>query len=584
MEIRNSYLTNKAFNSFLLASMFTMAAIQIGDTVDGMMLSYLIGEDAMCSVNICRPIVKGVLALCTLLGAGGSMMVGMAIGNHNRDEANQVFTGTVAAAVILGVALLLVGIVWLKPLTDLLCPDEGLQGLTSEYLSITLYGAVFCLLSGLMAMLVAVDGSPRHVTLAVLSSAFSNVAFDFLFISVMDWGVSGAAWATLLSYLVSLMILMPHFFRKDALRLVFCNCFSSLPRCVLIGLPLGLGSMLTAVQIWGNNNVVMACLGQSGIVALSVCLYMQCLSDIIINGAMKAFQPVASILKGADDNQGVVFVVRKVYRFLVVSLCLFVLPMVFYPRMVGMAFGINESIALDTTANALTAFAANIFLLCMVYPLITIYQLYGNRSVAIFISISKSVAPMFCMWLMARVAVDGIWWGLAFGQALTAVAVLVYAAIKRKRNGMLAHVTLVPQNEMLDGFETSIVPEINAMSKLLDETDVFLKTRVNDQLVVLGIEVSTEELLKNIIMYGYVKQGKQRYIDYRLSVMPGHVCVVISDDARAFNPIGHSSKTGYGLRLLHGLCKDVKYDYLFCQNIVKMVFPYASACKDGVDR
>lgn len=44
MEIRNSYLINKAFNSFLLASMSTMAAIQIGDTVDGMMLSHFIPQ------------------------------------------------------------------------------------------------------------------------------------------------------------------------------------------------------------------------------------------------------------------------------------------------------------------------------------------------------------------------------------------------------------------------------------------------------------------------------------------------------------------------------------------------------------
>lgn len=115
MEIRNSYLTNKAFDSFLLASMSTMAAIQLGDTVDGMMLSHFIGEEAMCSVNICRPIVKGIAALCTLLGAGGSMLVGMEIGNHNRGKANHVFTDVVMATVTIGLALLLVGVVWLRP-------------------------------------------------------------------------------------------------------------------------------------------------------------------------------------------------------------------------------------------------------------------------------------------------------------------------------------------------------------------------------------------------------------------------------------------------------------------------------------
>lgn len=79
------------------------------------------------------------------------------------------------AAVAIGVVLLLAGVVWLRPLTAMLCPEVNLQGLTSEYLSVTLYGATFCILSGLLAMLVAVDGSPRHVTIAVLLSAVSNV-------------------------------------------------------------------------------------------------------------------------------------------------------------------------------------------------------------------------------------------------------------------------------------------------------------------------------------------------------------------------------------------------------------------------
>lgn len=117
-------------------------------------------------------------------------------------------------------------------------------------------------------------------------------------------------------------------------------------------------------------------------------------------------------------------------------------------------------------------------------------------------------------------------------------------------------------------------PDIQSMSRLLDETDAFLKARIANPSVAFAIEISTGELLKNIITYGYVKYGKRRYIDYRLSIMPDHVCVVISDDAKAFNPIGHRSKTGYGLQLLHALCKEMRYDYLFHQNIVKMEFDY----------
>lgn len=89
--MRNTYLIGKAFNSFLLASLLTVAATQVSAMIDGMMLSYFIGEYAMSSVNICRPVMQLLFSLCMLMGAGSSMLVGMEIGNHRRTDANRIF-------------------------------------------------------------------------------------------------------------------------------------------------------------------------------------------------------------------------------------------------------------------------------------------------------------------------------------------------------------------------------------------------------------------------------------------------------------------------------------------------------------
>lgn len=572
MEKRNPYLINKAFNSFLVASLLTVAATQVGATVDGMMLSYLIGEQAMGSVNICRPVMQQLFSLCMLLGAGSSMLVGVAIGNRNRAEADRIFTAVMTLVAIIGVGALAAGLVGLRPLVAFLCPDVQLQGVTAEYLGVTLYGAVFYMLSVISEMFVAVDGNPKRVTTAVMSCAMTNITLDYVFIAVLHWGVTGAAWATVISYIVSVALLLPHFRHPGTLRLRFKECAKTLVPSLSTGLPFGIATTLMAVQMWGTNNIAMTHLGQGGIIALSVCIYLLCLSMIILTGTLKTFQPVASILKGANDGHGVLMVIRKAYAFMSASLLLFALPLVLCPRWVAMAFGISELEALNIATQAIPAYSLNIILQCVVYLLIPIYQLYGNKALATFISVGQPLAPLLGMWLLAEVAPRYVWWGFAMGQAAVALLTALFAWTRRRHDHSLMPLVLVPRGEATIGVETSIPAQIGDMGRLVDELDSFLKAHMTDPSLVMHIEVCAEELLKNIITHGYARKGNKHYIDYRLSITPGKVCMVISDDAMAFNPVEYDKQTGIGLLLVRGLCTEIKYDYLFRQNITTVAF------------
>lgn len=190
-----------------------------------------------------------------------------------------------------------------------------------------------------------------------------------------------------------------------------------------------------------------------------------------------------------------------------------------------------------------------------------------------FVSVGQSLAPMLGMWLLAEQAPSYVWWGFALGQTVVALLVVVFASILYMRNKQLVPVVLVPRGEQAEGFETSILPTVEAMDQMLGEMDSFLKHHLSDSSLIMHIEVCSEELLKNIVTHGYAKQGKRHYIDYRLSISPDkRVSVVVSDDARAFNPVEYDQQTGLGLLLVRGLCQDIRYDYLFRQNVVSVSF------------
>lgn len=572
MENRKSYLVDKAFNSFLLASLLTVAANQLGATVDGMMLSYLVDENAMSSVNICRPVIQLLFALSMWIGAGSSMMVGMAIGNRHRDEANRIFTVVMSMVVIVGVVFLLLGSRCLPSLVGFLCANDALRGVTAEYLDVTLYGALFYMLSMVLEMFVAVDGNPKRVSLAVVSCVLTNLVLDYVFIKFFGWGVRGAASATVLGYLVSVIVLLPHFFKKDTLKLACRSCFKYAGPVLSSGLPFGLATMLLAVQFWGNNTIAMTYLGEGGILALSVCIYLLGLSMIILTGTLKAFQPVASILKGADDVQGVLMVIRKSYRFMVICLAVFVLPLVLFPREVALVYGVTSREWVEVVSQAIPPFTLNIIFQCVVYLLIPIYQLYDNKLMATFISVGQSLAPMLGMWWLAEVAPDYVWWGFALGQFVVLVLIVALAFFARLRDSSLMPFLLIPRREGFVGFETSVPLSIDSVDALLGEIHAFLKQRALADSLAMHVEVCSEELLKNIIDHGFEKPGGKRFIDYHLSLVEKQVRVVITDDGKAFNPVEYDKDTGLGLLLVKGLCDEIKYDFLFNQNRATVTF------------
>ena len=120
---RDSYLVGKAFRSFLFASVMTVAASQMGAFIDGLMVTWFISDTAMSAINIAMPVLQLYFSLCLLLGVGGTILAGKAIGSHDRDLASRIFAISVSTAVITGLVLGTVGLIFFNPILGLLCPD-----------------------------------------------------------------------------------------------------------------------------------------------------------------------------------------------------------------------------------------------------------------------------------------------------------------------------------------------------------------------------------------------------------------------------------------------------------------------------
>lgn len=563
---RESYLVGHAFRSFLFASVMTVAASQMGAFIDGLMVTWFVNDAAMSAINISMPVLQLYFSLCLLLGVGGTLIAGKAIGNHERERASRTFSLSLTSAVITGLVLGTLGLIFFNPVINLLCPDPALSDYASQYMIVTIPTGVIYMLMIVLQLFVALDGEPKRVTVAVSTCIAINLILDFVFLKIFGWGLTGAAIATVISYVPAILILLTHFRKKDTLRYTGRINFRELPAIARMGAPSGFTGLLMSVQIFVCNIIAIDFLGTAGVIVFAVCMYLLRLSMIILTGTIDSFQPVASILAGSDDNRGVAMVLRKAYTFLGVSLAVYAAIMIIFPEAIGRLFSITDASTMAMFRSAIPAYSFNIILQCAIGLLIPVYQVYGNTRQAMIVSVGQPLLPILFFWIFAAAGI-GAWWGFAAGQIV--LLLLLLPSVLRTGDNRMPFF-LIPTRSAGMVYDTSIVPSISNAGEQLREADNWLATAGVAESLRFRVGVSCEEIIKNIIDHAGNLNRKAASVDMRISIDKDKITAVIHDEGRPFNPIDQDSHQGIGLLIAKGSCDDMKYEYMFNQNILTM--------------
>lgn len=565
MHERKPTLVNKAFNKFLWASVLTVAASQIANIVDATIVGNLVGADGLAAVNLSKPLIQAFFAVTCLYVASSTMLSGMAIGKGDRKSADRLFSFSMGLSFLLGLVFSVSGLVFLRPLSGMLCQSETLRPLSEAFLRVTLINAVPQMLMLCLQQFVTMDGDPKMVSRAVIVGNVFNVFLDIVFIKYCGWGIAGAAAATGVMYVVCILMVLPHFRKKGTLRL----CVTK-PRDVAygkifsIGLPLFFSTVLMSVQYMGNNYVAGRFMGEDGLVALAVCMQLFAFSMIILTGTLRTVHPVGAILKGMDDSTGMLMLMKRAYRFMAICFSVFTAALLILPAQIGSLLGVTEGSGLDMVRTALPLFSLNIVMQGLLCNLLPVFQFYNRKGLALLLSIAQTLLPMVFFFLLR-----GNWIGFFVGQVVTGLAILVWGVVLRHKNPSLCRFLLIPMNDGTRVLDMTVKPATSSLSEAILSLRSFLGANGMDAHTVNTAAVCAEEFVGNIIRHGHASS-----IDLAATVSGGLVSISIHDDGTAFDPVvavkASDSRIGLGLTLAKAFCKDIGYKYIFNQNMVTL--------------
>lgn len=107
---------------------------------------------------------------------------------------------------VAGVLYTVLGKLMLEPLLQIFGATADVLPYACQYAEITLLGMPFLIVTNGLSNLIRADGSPRYSMFCMVSGAIANTILDPIFIFVCDWGVVGAALATVIGQLLSFVL------------------------------------------------------------------------------------------------------------------------------------------------------------------------------------------------------------------------------------------------------------------------------------------------------------------------------------------------------------------------------------------
>ena len=133
MEERNNRLLNAKLNKYIVPGIMMSLALQLGNIVDTIFVSNLIGVEAMSAVTLSLPVETIVQLTGYCLGIGGSIAVGNMLGKRDKEGASKLFSATFIVTLVVGIIFSICALPAAEPVARLLVSGDGvLTGYTRD--------------------------------------------------------------------------------------------------------------------------------------------------------------------------------------------------------------------------------------------------------------------------------------------------------------------------------------------------------------------------------------------------------------------------------------------------------------------
>ena len=299
----------KLLLKFSLPAIVALLVNALYNIVDSIFVGQGVGDLGLAGVTVCFPIVTTFIAFIMLIGMGATSLISIRLGEDRQEDAEKIVGNALTLFVVLSLVLTVFGLIFLEDILKLFGATLTVLPYSIDYMRIILVGSVFLAIGTGMNNFIRAEGNPQIAMFTMIIGAITNIVLDYIFIFVFEWGIKGAALATVISYIVTSTWVLYYFISNNSLlKIRKCNFRIKKPITMQI---IKLGVPTFVIQV--TNSIQQLILNRSlakygGDLALAVIGVIMSVTTFLVMPAMgiaQGAQPILGFNKGAENHDRV---------------------------------------------------------------------------------------------------------------------------------------------------------------------------------------------------------------------------------------------------------------------------------------
>lgn len=568
VQKRNKRLLNSKLNKYIIPGIMMSLALQLGNIVDTIFVSNLIGVDAMSAVTISLPVETVIQLVGYCLGIGGSIAAGIMLGKRDREGASKLFSATLIVTLVVGIIFSACAFFTAEPIARLLVSGDGvLMYYTRDYILVSMLGAPII---GVGLMMISYLGAENHPELAsayLIAANAINLVLDYVFLKFTSMGIAGASLSTVLGFLLAMVVFI--FYIRSGKRnicfvLLKVKDFAIIKEAIITSMPMLIFMATNFVKALGLNMIIMNLIGEEGMAVFTVCDNVLMIVEMLTGGIIGVIPNVAGILYGEKDYVGLHVLCKKMLKYSYIVLAAVFVAVIIFAEQITVLFGSDGGELGRQMVNALRIFALCVAPYLWNKFMISYYESIEKTAVASFVTflenavvvLPATLAGILIWKQIDGTGIDGIAAGFVVTEIITVIAAHIFRKIKYKNSSFYIVPDKNPGINLDFSIKSTMEEAQNVHKKIID---FCAENGISGNKANLAA-ICAEEMTINIIKFG----GKSsNWIDINLCLEDDVLSLRIRDNGVNFNPLEYKNDSEefdiHGIELVKKISKSMNY-------------------------
>lgn len=427
---------SRLLGKFAIPCIFSLIISCLYNIVDQIFVGNGVGYLGNAATGVIFPITVIGWGVSLFFGDGAAAALSVSLGRGETKDIHKIVGNAMLGSFVGGVIIIAVSYAWGDGLLRLIGATDANLGLAHDYGFIIYAMMPLALVQNTMASIIRADGSPRYAMGAMLVGAVLNIIGDPVAIFVLDMGIKGAAWATILGQFVSFLICAAYLARSKSFR-IHGGSFKPNGKILRQVMALGTSSLLTQlsiVVITVINNILLVQYGAQSEygadIPLAAFVVIMKLFQIVLNiaiGIAAGAQPIVGYNYGAKKYTRVRELLKLMIKWTVIVCLICTVLFEAFPLVFIQMFGADGELYTQFAVLCLRIYLSLILFTCVQKVCAIFLQSIGHAKAAAPLSILRDVLLIvFSLVIPIFTGVTGIFWAAPLADVF---AILITGAV-----------------------------------------------------------------------------------------------------------------------------------------------------------